>query len=77
MGKENRERLEDLQGINAQLQEENKHLKEQVQIFNQRMVEMEKNLERSTRLLLLLKKQVVECQYSLIVVIVDGDKSRV
>jgi hypothetical protein len=34
MGKENKERLEDLRAINAQLQEENKHLKEQVQMFN-------------------------------------------
>jgi hypothetical protein len=30
MGKAKRERLEDLQAINVQLQEENKHLKEKV-----------------------------------------------
>jgi predicted nuclease with TOPRIM domain len=57
MGKENRERLEDLRANNAQLQEENEHLKEQVQMFNQRMAEMEKNLETSTKLLPLLKKK--------------------
>jgi hypothetical protein len=38
---------------------------------------MEKNLESSTRLLPLLKKQFVECQDSLTVVMANWDKSRV
>jgi predicted nuclease with TOPRIM domain len=77
MGKENRERLEDLRAINAQLQEENKHLKEKVQMFDQRMEEMEKNLETSAKLLPLLKKKFDECQDSLTTVMVDWDKHRV
>jgi hypothetical protein len=34
MDKGNRERLEDLRANNAQLWEENEHLKEKVQMFN-------------------------------------------
>jgi regulator of replication initiation timing len=37
MGKEIKEKLEDLTTNNAQLQEENEHLKDQVQMFNHRM----------------------------------------
>jgi predicted nuclease with TOPRIM domain len=56
MGKENRERLEDSRAINVQLQEENKHLRKKVQMYDQRMEEMEKKLETFAKLLSLLKK---------------------
>jgi predicted nuclease with TOPRIM domain len=62
MGKGNKERLEDLRANNAQLQEENQHLKEKVQMFNQRMEEMEKNLETSTKLFPLLKKNLMNAK---------------
>jgi hypothetical protein len=45
IGKDNRERLEDLPSINAQIQEDKNKLKEHVQIFNQGMREMERNHE--------------------------------
>jgi predicted nuclease with TOPRIM domain len=44
MGKENKERLKDLRAINVQLQEENKHLKEKVHMYDQRTVDMENKL---------------------------------
>jgi hypothetical protein len=34
MGKENRERIEDLKAIDAQLQEEKTHLKEKVHMYD-------------------------------------------
>jgi hypothetical protein len=46
--------LEDLHTINAYIQEENRHLKEKVKMYEQRMEKMEMNLQRSTRLLPLL-----------------------
>jgi predicted nuclease with TOPRIM domain len=64
MGKTSKEKLEDLRANNAQLREENEHLKKQVQMFNKRMAEMEKNLETSIKLLPLLKKKFEECQDS-------------
>lgn len=39
-GKASKEKLEDLRANNAQLQEENEHLKEQVHMFNKRIEEM-------------------------------------
>jgi hypothetical protein len=45
LGKDNRERMEDLQAINSQIQEQKNKLKEHVQIFNQGMREMEWNHE--------------------------------
>jgi predicted nuclease with TOPRIM domain len=77
MGKESREKLEDLRANNAQLREENEHLKEKVQMFNKRMEEMEKHLETSTKLFPLLKKKFEECQDSLTTVMADWDKHRV
>jgi len=73
MGKASRYRLEDLQESNAQLREENEHLKEQVQMFNQRMAEMEKNLGTSSKLLPLLKKKFEERWDTLTVVMTDWD----
>jgi hypothetical protein len=40
MDKENRERLENLRAINVQLQEENNHLKKQVQMYDHMMEKM-------------------------------------
>lgn len=57
LGKASKEKLEDLRASNAQLQEENEHLKEQVHMFNKRMAEMEKHLDTSAKLLPLLKKK--------------------
>lgn len=73
MGKSSRYRLEDLQESNAQLREENEHLKEQVQMFNRRMAEMEKNLGTSSKLLPLLKKKFEEHRDTLTVVMTDWD----
>lgn len=73
MGKSSRYRLEDLQESNAQLREENEHLKEQVQMFNRRMAEMEKNLGTSSKLLPLLKKKFEERRDTLTVVMTDWD----
>ena len=69
--------LEELQAIHAQLQEENKNLKEYVQMFDKRMVEMEKRIESLKRLLPFLMKKFLEHWYSLTAIIVDWDKSRV
>jgi predicted nuclease with TOPRIM domain len=74
MGKTSKEKLEDLRANNAQLREENEHLKKQVQMFNKRMAEMEKNLETSIKLLPLLKKKFEECQDSLTIVMADWGK---
>jgi hypothetical protein len=46
-------------------------------MYDQRMEEMEKNLETSTRLFPLLKNQFDECQDSLTTVMADWDKRRV
>jgi hypothetical protein len=69
--------LEELRAINAQLQEENKHLKEDVQKFNLGMREMEENLQSSTRLLPLLKNKFDEYQDSLTVVMEYWDTSEI
>ena len=74
MGKTSKEKLEDLRANNAQLREENEHLKKQVQMFNKRMAEMEKNLETSTKLFPLLKKKFEERQDTLTAVMTDWDK---
>jgi hypothetical protein len=58
----------------VQLQEENSHLKENVKMFDQRMIEMEKNLETSKTLLSLLKDHFVEYEDPLTIVMVDFDK---
>ena len=57
MGKASRERLEDLRENDVETREENKHLKEKVQMFNWRMENMEKHFETSTKLFPLLKKK--------------------
>jgi hypothetical protein len=43
-------------------------------MFNQRMVEMEKHLETSSKLFPLLKKKFEEFQDSLTMVMIDWDK---
>jgi hypothetical protein len=63
--------LEALRANNAQIQEDNEHLKDQVQMFSHRM---EKNLETSTKILPLLKKKFEDRQDSLIAVMIDWDK---
>jgi hypothetical protein len=60
MGKASKEKLEDLGANNACLWEENEHLKEQVQMFNKRMVEMGKDLNIYSKLLPLLMNKFEE-----------------
>jgi hypothetical protein len=43
-------------------------------MFNQRMEEMDKHMESSTKLLPLLKKKFEECQDTLIAVMIYWDK---
>jgi regulator of replication initiation timing len=74
MGKSSRDKLEDLRANNVKLREENESLKVQVKMFNQRMVEMEKHMETSTKLLPLLEKKFEEGQDSLITIKTDWDK---
>ena len=57
MGKVGRERLEDLRDNDVETREENKNLKEKVQMFNRKMENMEKHFETSTKLFPLLKKK--------------------
>jgi predicted nuclease with TOPRIM domain len=65
MGKGNIDQLEDLNATNAQLQEDNNHLKEKLHMLNQRMAEMERQLEISSKFLPLLKNKFKECHDSL------------
>jgi septal ring factor EnvC (AmiA/AmiB activator) len=74
MGKETRDKLEDLRTNNVKLREENESLKAQVKMFNQRMEEMEKHMETSTKLFPFLKKKFEERQDTLTVVMIDWDK---
>jgi hypothetical protein len=67
MGRARKDNLEDLRAINEKLLEENEILKAQVKLFNQRMVEMDKHMETSTKLLSLFKKKFEECQDSLMI----------
>jgi chromosome segregation ATPase len=76
MGKSSRDKLEDLRANNVELREENESLKVQVKMFNQRMAEMEKHMETSTKLFPFLKKKFKEGQDSLIAVRTDWDKHR-
>ena len=57
MGKAGRERLEDLRENDVETREENKHLKEKVQMFNRGMAKMEKHFETSTKIFPLLMKK--------------------
>ena len=74
MGKENRESLDDSRAINVQLQEQNKHLRKKVQMYDQRMEEMEKKLETFAKLLSFLKKWFDEFQDSLTTIMAYWDK---
>jgi predicted nuclease with TOPRIM domain len=77
MGKSIKENLEDLRADSAQLQEENEHLKEKVQMFNKRMEEMEKHLDTFSKLFSFLNNKFEESQDSLTTVIKDWEKHRV
>jgi hypothetical protein len=52
-------------------------MKEQVEIFNKRMAEMEKHIDTSSKLFPLLNKKFEERQYSLTTIMIDWDKHRV
>ena len=71
MGKEKIERLEYLQAINVQIQEENNPLKEKVHMLDRRMENPKNKIETSEKLMALLKKWFDECQGSLRIVTVD------
>jgi len=43
-------------------------------MFNQRVVEMEKNMETSTKFFPFIKKKFEECQDTLTMVMIDWDK---
>jgi hypothetical protein len=60
MGNEHKEKLEYLRDSNAHLREENRNLKEQVLMFSMGMLDMEKQLETSSKLLPLLKRKFEE-----------------
>lgn len=66
-----------MQAINMQLREENKNLKEKVQMFDRRLVELEKKLEIFSKSMSLPKKRFNECQDSLTTIMADWDKSKV
>jgi predicted nuclease with TOPRIM domain len=60
MGRERKKNLEDLRADNAHLWEENEHLKDGVQLFKNRMEDMEKHLETDAKMLSFINKKFEE-----------------
>ena len=77
MDKAKGERLEDIQAINVQLLKEKKHSKEKVHMFHWKKVDINNNIDNSTRLFTFLKKRFIEHQDSLTIVMEDQHMSRV
>lgn len=50
--------MEDLRANNVETQEEDKHLKEKVQMFNWRMAKMEKHLEKFNGFLVYFRLEI-------------------